>query len=168
MKLPIVSTTISRPYFNFCVIETTAINSVGIGTLVFQDDLREICPIPAFYEFWFNPPIPTNEIEHLMTYMIAGWIFVAATLQASINFDDDVPRKTKLVSLYAFGICDWIWVILMIKYYYLFSLYHMLGSSAIIYRRFGFILKPSNIFSKKSFVTKIENLENESQQSRHP
>lgn len=148
MKIPLLSKSLARPYFNFCVFETTAINSVGLGTLVFQDDLKEICPYPGLYEFWFNPPIPANDIEHLMTYMIAGWIFVAATLQAAINFDDKVPKRTKLVSLYSFGICDWIWVVLMIKYFHFFSLYHIFGSVAIILKRFEFMLDPKSIFKK--------------------
>jgi len=146
MKLPLLSKSLSRPYFQFCVFETTAINSVGLSTLVFQDNLQEICPYPGLYEFWFNPPIPSTDIEYLMTYMIAGWIFVAAMLQASINFDDKVPHRTKLVSLYSFGICDWVWVGLMVKYHSLLSIYHIFGSTVVILRRFYFMIHPSSIF----------------------
>ena len=119
-------------YKSFCVFETVAINGVGCGTLVWQDQLASACPYPGLYEFWFAPPIPLSSTEHLMCYMIAGWLGI---LQAVVNFDDAVPRRTKLTALYAFACCDLLWIGLMVHYFAIFSIYHIVGSVFTIYRR---------------------------------
>ena len=125
-------------YAAFCAFETVAINGVGCGTLVFQDQLREIAPDPRLYEFWFAPPIPATEGEHLMCYMIAAWLAVAGVLQCSINFDDAVPRRTKRVALYSFAACDLAWIWLMAAYAPYFSIYHIVGSVYTIAQRARF------------------------------
>lgn len=126
------------PRYNaFCAFETAAINGVGCSTLIFQDQLRASCPIPQLYEFWFTPPIPYGEVEHLMSFMIAAWL---AVLQAGINFDQQVPLRTKLVALYSFAACDLVWIILMIYYTPYFSAYHIVGSIFTIYQRAQFWL----------------------------
>ena len=127
-------------YAAFCAFETLAINGVGCGSLVFQDELSAMCPYPGLYEFWFAPPIPASDIEHLMCYMIAAWLAVAGVLQGSVNFDPSVPRRTKLCALYCFALCDAVWVVLMVMYTSYFSVYHIVGSAFTIYQRARFWL----------------------------
>ena len=129
---------LSPQYRTFCAFETLAINGVGCGTLVFQDQLATACPHAGLYEFWFAPPIPVSDAEHLMCYMIAAWLAVAGTLQCSINFDDTVPKHTKLVALYAFVLCDAAWVALMVSFASYFSMYHIIGSAFTICQRARF------------------------------
>ena len=129
---------LSPQYASFCAFETLAINGVGCGTLVFQDQLAAACPYPGFYEFWFAPPIPSNEVEHLMCYMIAGWLAVAGILQCGINFDDAVPERTKRIALYSFALCDLLWVWLMLDFSAYLSIYHIVGSAFTIYQRTRF------------------------------
>jgi hypothetical protein len=50
-------------YAAFCTFETLAINGVGCGTLVFQDQLSYICPYPGLYEYWFSSHIPDTSVE---------------------------------------------------------------------------------------------------------
>ena len=83
MKFPL-----SKPYKNFCIFETMAINGVGCTTLVLQDTLRENNIHPGLCEYWFVPPIPSTETEHLMTFMIAGWLGTAGILQEPTNRHD--------------------------------------------------------------------------------
>jgi hypothetical protein len=128
-------TRLTPKYGTFCAFETVAINGVGCGTLVFQDQLAERCSFAAFYEYWFVPPIPLSETEHLMCYMIAAWLAVAGILQMSINFDPNVPKRTKLAALYTFAACDLAWIVLMVLYTSLFSPYHIIGSALTIYQR---------------------------------
>ena len=144
--LPIVK--LQPKYARFCLFETIAINGVGCGTLIFQDQLRNTCPYPGLYEFWFHPPIPTTESEYLMTYMIAAWLATAGVLQAFINFDDEVPKRTKQIALYSFALCDVSWIVLMIKYTFLFSLYHIFGSCYTILQRFYFLCNQDELFSE--------------------
>ena len=137
--LPTLTPTKLTPqYKGFCVFETVAINGVGCGTLVFQESLSEICPYPGLYEFWFSPPIPTSDVEHLMCYMIAAWLFVAGVLQCGINFDVAVPRRTKQLALYSFALCDAAWLVLMVHYTMYFSAYHLVGSAVTIWQRARF------------------------------
>ena len=124
----------------FCAFETIGINGIGCGTLVFQDQLSAACPYPGLYEFWFAPPVPASSVEHLMCYMIAAWLAVAGVLQASINFDPRVPRRTKLCALYSFAMCDIAWVALMLLYTSNFSIYHIAGSALTIFQRARFWL----------------------------
>ena len=138
---------LSKKYAAFCTFETFGINGVGLGTLVFQNQLKETCPYPGLYEYWFTPPIPQNETEILMSQMIAGWLAVAFLLQASINFDKDVPKRTKLSCVYTFGACDWLWVYIITQHMSLISLYHILGTIAVVYIRFFFMINPSIMFS---------------------
>ena len=145
MILPGGPKLLSKPYLQFCTFETIGINSVGLGTLVFQDQLRESCPYPGLYQFWFTPPIPASETEHLMCSMIAGWLMVAAVLQAFINFDDKVPVRTKFAALYTFGLCDWIWMILIVQHFSLISIYHVIGSVFIVYQRLQYMIEPKKI-----------------------
>ena len=126
---------LSPKYRAFCAFETLAINGVGCSTLVLQDQLASVCPYPGLYEFWFAPPVPTTSVEHLMCYMVAGWLAVAGLLQASINFDVGVPKRTKLTALYAFAFCDVLWIGLMLYYTSYFSMYHIIGSAFTIYQR---------------------------------
>ena len=125
-------------YSAFCTFETVAINGVGCGSLVLQDQLAASCPYPGLYEFWFAPPIPISELDHLMCFMIAGWLFVAGVLQGVINFDEKVPIRTKLTALYAFAGCDVAWIVLMVVYTKYFSIYHIVGSVFTIYQRTRF------------------------------
>ncbi len=73
-----------------------------------------------------------------MCYMIAGWLAVAGVLQSVINFDEQVPKRTKLAALYAFAGCDLAWIALMLFYTKYFSVYHLVGSAFTIYRRTRF------------------------------
>ena len=125
-------------YASFCAFETLAINGVGCGTLVFQDQLAASCPYPGLYEYWFAPPLPVTSVEHLMCYMIAGWLAVAGILQFGINFDDAVPERTKRIALYSFALCDILWIWLMIDFTQYFSVYHIVGSVFTIYQRARF------------------------------
>lgn len=138
MKLVRPLTRLTPGYGAFCAFETVAINGVGCATLLFQDQLEAACPFPALYEFWFAPPVPVTAPEHLMCYMIAAWLAVAGTLQCSINFDDAVPRRTKLVALYSFAACDAAWIALMLLFTPLFSPYHIAGSAFTIWQRARF------------------------------
>ena len=138
MKTPLPTVRLTRQYAAFCAFETLAINGVGCGTLVFQDQLSAACPYPGLYEFWFAPPIPTNNVEHLMCYMIASWLAVAGILQGSINFDDTVPKRTKRTALYSFALCDIVWIWLVIHYLQCFSVYHIVGSAFTIHQRARF------------------------------
>lgn len=142
MKFPI-----SKPYRNFCIFETVAINGVGCTTLVLQDTLRESNIHPGLCEYWFVPPVPYTETEHLMTFMIAGWLGTAGILQAFINLDDLVPKRTRLAALYSFAACDIIWIILMVQYIHLFSPYHIVGSAYTIAQRFQYVKSPNSIFN---------------------
>lgn len=142
MKFPL-----SNPYRNFCIFETFAINGVGCTTLVLQDTLRENNIHPGLSEYWFSRPIPYTESEHLMTFMIAGWLGTAGILQAFINFDDSVPKRTRLAALYSFAMCDIVWIILMIQYIQLFSPYHVVGSIYTISQRLKYVTCPTSIFN---------------------
>ena len=136
--LPPTSVRLTPRYSTFCAFETIAINGIGCSTLVFQEQLRASCPIPQLYEFWFSPPIPSGEVEHLMTLMIASWLAVAGILQAAINFDDEVPARTKFAALYSFAACDMAWILLMVYFAHYFSIYHIVGSIFTIYQRAQF------------------------------
>lgn len=149
-KEQIMKTILSKPYLNFCRLETSAINAVGFTTLTFQEQLRENCDIPQLYEFWLNKPIPETEGEVVLSFMMAGWIGVAGILQAAINFDNNVPAKTKLISLYTFGLCDWFWVLLIIQHFHVFSFYHVVGSLYIIWRRLEYMLNPEKCFIEQN------------------
>ncbi len=140
MKLLASGTRLTPRYNAFCAFETLAINGVGCGTLVFQDQLSASCPYPGLYEFWFAPPIPTSDVEHLMCYMIAAWLAVAGALQFGINFDTGVPLRTKMLALYSFALCDLAWIVLMVCYTPYFSVYHIVGSIFTIYQRARFWL----------------------------
>lgn len=135
--LPSISR-LTPQYRAFCVFETFAINGVGCSTLVLHDQLAAVCPYPGLYEFWFAPPVPVNDVEHLMSYMIASWLAVAGVLQFSINFDTTVPLRTKQITLYSFAACDLAWIVLMIAYTKLFSVYHIIGCAFTIYQRARF------------------------------
>ena len=130
-------------YAAFCAFETLAINGIGCTSLVFQDQLKSICPYPGLYEYWFSPHIPITDVEHLMCYMIAGWLGVAGVLQWGINFDDNVPIRTKKIALYSFAACDLIWIALMLYYTSYFSVYHIAGSAITIYQRAQFWIPSS-------------------------
>ena len=125
-------------YRNFCAFETVAINGIGCGTLVFQDQLSATCPYPGLYEFWLAPPAPATETEQLLCLMMAAWIGVAGTVQCAVNFDPRVPRFTKLVALYTFALCDIAWVVLMVQHLACFSPYHVVGSAITIVQRARF------------------------------
>lgn len=133
-------------YARFCVFETAAINGVGCTTLVFQDQLRESCPYPGLYDYWFSGAVPATETEHLMSFMIAAWLATAGLLQAVINFDERVPLRTKMVALFGFALCDAWWIVLMTRYTALFSAYHIVGSIYTILQRFTFVLRPNDAF----------------------
>ena len=136
-----------RPgYARFCAFETCAINGVGCTSLVFQTQLRDVCPYPGLYEYWFSPPIPATDTEFLMTFMIAGWLAVAGVLQAAINFDECVPVRTKWTAVVCFAACDVAWIALMIKYTALFSAYHIVGSVYTIGQRAYFLAHPDELF----------------------
>ena len=139
-------------YKKFCMFESIAINGVGCTSLVFQDTLRENTNYPGLYEYWFTPPIPQTESEYLMAFMIAAWLTTAGLLQAFINFDPLVPKRTKLAALYSFFLCDWLWIILMIKYTELFSIYHIVGSMYTIAIRTKFIVSPHLLFQNSTCV----------------
>ena len=141
MKIPL-----APKYRNFCIFESVAINGVGCTSLTLQDTLREHLPHPGFYEYWFSNQISQTEPEHLMIFMIAGWLFTAGSLQAFINFDLKVPRRTKLGALYTFFVCDLIWIVLMIEYTKFFSMYHIVGSMYTITQRTQFVFHPQQIF----------------------
>ena len=143
---------LSPKYKNFCLFESVAINGVGCTSLIFQDFLRDNIAYPGLYEFWFNPPIPQTETEYLMTFMIASWLATAGSLQAFINFDNLVPKKTKLASLYTFFICDLIWIYLMLEYTKYFSIYHIIGSIYTIFTRGQFVINPDTIFMNSTLT----------------
>lgn len=144
---------LSPRYHAFCAFETLAINGVGCGTLVFQDPLKASCPFPGLYEYWFAPPLPSNDVEHLMCYMIASWLAVAGMLQFGINFDPDVPIRTKRLALYTFAACDVAWIVLMVWFTPYFSAYHIVGSAFTIYQRAQFWLPGGD----KPFLTSTQN-----------
>lgn len=125
-------------YAKFCVFETIAINGVGCSSLIFQEQLKNVCPYPGLYEYWFSPHIMFTNVEYLMCYMIAGWLGVAGILQWAINFDDNVPIRTKRIALYSFAACDLVWIVLMLYYTSYFSIYHIAGSAITIYQRTKF------------------------------
>ena len=138
MKPLLSMTRLTPQYRTFCAFETFAINGVGCGSLVFHDQLASACSHPGWYEFWFAPPIPMNDTEQLMCYMIASWLALAGVLQCCINFDTSVPLRTKQIALYSFAACDLVWVVLMIAYTQLFSVYHIVGSAFTIFQRARF------------------------------
>ena len=145
-------------YAAFCAFETLAINGVGCGTLVFQDQLSSICPYPGLYEYWFSSHIPVTSVEYLMCYMIAGWLGVAGLLQWGINFDENVPIRTKELALYSFAACDLIWIVLMVYYSSYFSIYHIVGSAFTIYQRAKFWVPYKH--KETPFVSEIVEVEN--------
>ena len=157
MKLLRPLVRLTPKYSAFCAFETVAINGVGCGTLVFQEKLSSICPYPGLYEYWFSPNIDITSVEHLMCYMIAGWLGVAGLLQWGINFDDNVPIRTKQIALYSFAACDLIWIFLMLNYISYFSIYHIVGSAFTIYQRAKFWVPSKN--REKPFISEIVEVE---------
>ena len=155
MKIVRPLTHLTPKYSAFCAFESLAINGIGCGSLVFQDQLSAACPYPGLYEFWFSQHIPATSTEHLMCYMIASWLFVAGVLQGAINFDVHVPYRTKLIALYSFALCDMAWIFLMIYYTPLFSLYHIVGSAFTIRQRAKFWIPNREI----AFIRKNELLD---------
>mmetsp|Transcript_9444 Transcript_9444/g.30826 ORF Transcript_9444/g.30826 Transcript_9444/m.30826 type:complete len:136 (+) Transcript_9444:825-1232(+) len=88
--------------------------------------------------------------------MIAGWLFIASTLQVFVNLDDlrrrlfpkdDLdPRGIKIVCLYAFFICDWYWVALMAYFRDVITVQQFVGSAVDIAIRLYFVADTDRIF----------------------
>ena len=145
MKFPLTRK-LSPTYRSFCLFETVAINSIGCGSLAFQNQLRDALDYPGLYQYWFVAPIPSTEAELLLSYMLAGWLAVAGILQGAINLNDHSSKNLKYIALYTFGACDWLWIILIMQHMKLLSLYHIIGTIITVSIRQQYLVAPHKIF----------------------
>ena len=97
--------------------------------------------------------------------MVAGWLMIAALLQAFINFDElrqyffpgDVlaPRGIKIICMYSYFLCDWYWIILMLYRQDVIGWQQIVGSLFDIILRLPFALKPDLMFKSSSTVAPV-------------
>ena len=173
------SSDLSRLYKAYVLGEAILINVVGFLTLVFQCSLQRLeaaflhrhpdCPQALadvlFGHFWLRDSLNCDTAAaHALTCMVAGWLFIASTLQIFVNFDslrrsifptdENAPRGVKLICLYAFFLCDWFWVVLMFYFRDVITSQQIIGSAIDIIIRLYFVADTDRIFSSSSLLQK--------------
>ena len=165
------SSKLSPLYKVYVLYECILINLVGFVTLFFQCSLQSLegrflnafpnvsrtAADAIFGHFWLKENLNCATREaHCLTFMIAGWLMIAGVLQVFINFDDfrrlffgrdaDCPRGIKKACMYAFFVCDWYWVVLMIYYRDVIGWQQIVGSAVDIAFRLYFVTNPDRMF----------------------
>merc|ERR1712194_127215 len=171
--------TLSNIYWYYVLYECLAVNLVGFFTLFFQCELQSLAKLFVahfpnvkagnvellFGHFWLDGDLNcSTPSAHCLTYMIAGWLFIAGVLQIFINFDGfrkkilshfkvaadeyDCPRGIKVICMYSYFVCDWYWVVLMFHYRATIGWQQIVGSAFDILLRLAFAFKPSRMFKE--------------------
>ena len=178
---------LSRIYTYYVAYECILVNLVGFFTLFFQCELQSIELRAQEYfsnstltewqwdtlfgHYWLQDDLNcSTRSAHGLTYMVAGWLMIAGILQLFINFDglrqrifpesnDNVvlPKSIKLICMYVFFVCDWYWVVLMIKYKDVIGWQQIIGSAVDIAIRLVFVTNPNLMFKvddkKRPYLT---------------
>merc|ERR1711862_405658 len=123
---------------------------VGFSTLVFQAEIANLIhpgrnatfEEEKMYQFWvYHDPLPWNtRKEYILALMVAGWIFLAGTLHALINFDPRVCAQAKLYAFWSFFVCDWFWMVLMYNAPDIIHISHIQGSAFVVVIRLIFAI----------------------------
>jgi len=159
-------------YTIYVTYEAILINLVGFFTLIFQCELQDLAAtieerfpwIPkllidsATGHYWLQGDLNcSTPSARCLTYMVAGWLFIAGVLQVVLNFDglrqrlfpSDMgltPRGAKIVCMYSFFACDWYWVVLMYCFRTTIGWQQIVGSAFDIMLRLPFAFRPANMF----------------------
>lgn len=167
------SAELSLIYRIYVTYECIMVNLLGFFTLAFQCELQKLEALykiahpnvsqltadVLFGHFWLQGDLNcSTPVARCLTFMVVGWLMIAGILQAFINFDglrkrffpSDVPapRGIKIVCLYAFFVCDWFWVVLMIVYRDVIGWQQIVGSLVDIFLRLPFVFNTSLMFKK--------------------
>ena len=167
------SAKLSLIYRIYVAYECIVVNLLGFFTLAFQCELQRLearyrvahptvsnmTTEVLFGHFWLQGDLNcSTPAAHCLTYMVVGWLMIAGVLQAFINFDglrkkvfpSDVPapRGIKIICLYAFFVCDWFWVVLMVVYRDVIGWQQIAGSLVDILLRLPFVFNTSLMFKK--------------------
>eukprot|EP01063_Lacrimia_lanifica_P037893 TRINITY_DN792_c0_g1_i1.p2 TRINITY_DN792_c0_g1~~TRINITY_DN792_c0_g1_i1.p2 ORF type:complete len:192 (+),score=56.96 TRINITY_DN792_c0_g1_i1:48-623(+) len=165
------SAELSTVYRWYVVYECVLVNLVGFVTLFFQCELQAgraaflkafpqwagVAADSLFGHYWLQGDLNcATPAARCLTYMVAGWLMIAGTLQIFINFDGlrrrvfpgdwDCPRGVKVACMYAFFVCDWYWVVLMWAFRATIGWQQIVGSAVDIALRLAFAAKPSRMF----------------------
>mmetsp|Transcript_12999 Transcript_12999/g.25495 ORF Transcript_12999/g.25495 Transcript_12999/m.25495 type:complete len:212 (+) Transcript_12999:167-802(+) len=179
---------LSRVYRLYVLYECILVNLLGFFTLFFQCELqgleqRFLHAFPStpkwiadslFGHFWLQGDLNCDtRASRCLTYMIAGWLLIAGTLQVFINFDGlrqrifrsdwQAPRGLKILCMYIFFVCDWYWVVLMVLFRDVIGWQQIVGSAIDILLRLPFAFKPARMFESScaSAVLLVESSERE-------
>lgn len=169
---PSNSAELSQIYKYYVIYECILVNIVGFFTLFFQCKLQILEKVfrtthvempkqeadAIFGHFWLKDNLNCSTPQaHCLTYMIAGWLMIAAILQVFINFDNlrrrvfgaadwDCPRGLKKVCLYSYFLCDWYWVVLMWNFQGVVTNNQIIGSALDIALRLYFVFNTDHCF----------------------
>lgn len=164
---------LSTWYRIYVAYECIVVNLLGFVTLAFQCELQKLeawfmlshpgvsqfAADCIFGHFWLQGNLNCNTpAARCLTFMVVGWLMIAGILQAFINFDglrqglfpSDIkaPRGLKIICMYAFFVCDWFWIVLMIAFRDVIGWQQIVGSMFDILLRLPFAIKPSRMFKK--------------------
>jgi len=117
-----------------------------------------------FGHYWLQDELNCDtRSAHCLTYMVAGWLMIAGILQLFINFDNlrqkvfpesngnvILPKSIKLICMYIFFVCDWYWVVLMVKYKDVIGWQQIIGSAVDIAIRLVFVTNPNLMFATET------------------
>jgi len=170
--IPANSAELSTIYKIYVIYECILVNVLGFFTLFFQCQLQSLeaafqkkhPSMPQweadslFGHYWLKGTLNcSTEQARCLTYMVAGWLMIAAVLQVFINFDGlrrrlfgnldwDCPRGIKITCLYSYFVCDWYWVVLMYHFYDVVGYQQIVGSAFDILLRLYFVFDTKHCF----------------------